>query len=337
MEYINKQLLLNKRPVGMPADDCWKLNEEKINSIGKSEILIEVKYLSIDPYMRGRMNDSASYAPPAKLGAPMTGESVGVVVESNSDIYHVGDKVCAHKGWQTYIKAKDTDVALMKVPESDISLSSFLGTLGMPGRTAYFGLNRVGKPKDGETLVVSAASGAVGSVVGQLAKIYGCRVIGIAGGQEKCSFVKDVLKFDDCLDYKAGNLKQGLENSCPNGIDIYFENVGGAVTKAIAPLLNKDSRVPICGFISQYNEVDMLKVETPFHVLGSLKTKPKHRFFVVTEWSDEWEMATKKILDLIIEGKILYKETITNGFENSPQALRDVLTGKNFGKQIIKI
>ena len=337
MEYINKQLLLNKRPVGMPADDCWKLNEEKINSIGKSEILIEVKYLSIDPYMRGRMNDSASYAPPAKLGAPMTGESVGVVVESNSDIYHIGDKVCAHKGWQTYIKAKDTDVALMKVPESDISLSSFLGTLGMPGRTAYFGLNRVGKPKDGETLVVSAASGAVGSVVGQLAKIYGCRVIGIAGGQEKCSFVKDVLKFDDCLDYKAGNLKQGLENSCPNGIDIYFENVGGAVTKAIAPLLNKDSRVPICGFISQYNEVDMLKVETPFHVLGSLKTKPKHRFFVVTEWSDEWEMATKKILDLIIEGRILYKETITNGFENSPQALRDVLTGKNFGKQIIKI
>ena len=337
MEYINKQLLLNKRPVGMPTDDCWKLNEEKINSIGKSEILIEVKYLSIDPYMRGRMNDSASYAPPAKLGAPMTGESVGVVVESNSDIYHIGDKVCAHKGWQTYIKAKDTDVALMKVPESNISLSSFLGTLGMPGRTAYFGLNRVGKPKDGETLVVSAASGAVGSVVGQLAKIYGCRVIGIAGGQEKCSFVKDVLKFDDCLDYKAGNLKQGLENSCPNGIDIYFENVGGAVTKAIAPLLNKDSRVPICGFISQYNEVDMLKVETPFHVLGSLKTKPKHRFFVVTEWSDEWEMATKKILDLIIEGKILYKETITNGFENSPQALRDVLTGKNFGKQIIKI
>ena len=337
MEYINKQLLLNKRPVGMPTDDCWKLNEEKINSIGKSEILIEVKYLSIDPYMRGRMNDSASYAPPAKLGAPMTGESVGVVVESNSDIYHVGDKVCAHKGWQTYIKAKDTDVALMKVPESDISLSSFLGTLGMPGRTAYFGLNRVGKPKDGETLVVSAASGAVGSVVGQLAKIYGCRVIGIAGGQEKCSFVKDVLKFDDCLDYKAGNLKQGLENSCPNGIDIYFENVGGAVTKAIAPLLNKDSRVPICGFISQYNEVDMLKVETPFHILGSLKTKPKHRFFVVTEWSDEWEMATKKILDLIIKGKILYKETITNGFENSPQALRDVLTGKNFGKQIIKI
>jgi len=337
MGLINKQYLLNKRPVGMPSDDCWKLNEEKINPIGKNEILIEVKYLSVDPYMRGRMNDSQSYAPPAKLGEPMTGESVGVVIESNSNIYDVGDKVCAHKGWQTHIIAKDTDVALMKVPESNISLSSFLGVLGMPGRTAYFGLNRVGKPKDGETLVVSAASGAVGSVVGQLGKLYGCRVIGIAGGQEKCSFVKDILKFDDCIDYKGGNLEQDLKESCAKGIDVYFENVGGAVTRAVAPLLNNGSRVPICGFISQYNEEDMFKVETPFHVLASLETKPKHRFFVVTEWTDEWEMATKKILNLISERKIIFKETITNGFENTPQALRDVLTGKNFGKQIIEI
>ena len=160
MEYINKQFLLDKRPVGMPEDDCWKLNEESITSIKNNEIIIEVKYLSIDPYMRGRMNDSKSYAAPAKIGEPMTGETAGVVVESNSDLFNVGDKVCAHKGWQTYIKAKDSDPALMKVPESNISLSSFLGTLGMPGRTAYFGLNRVGKPKDGETLVVSAASGA---------------------------------------------------------------------------------------------------------------------------------------------------------------------------------
>ena len=194
MEYVNKQLLLDKRPTGMPGDDCWKLNEEIISSIGSNEIIIEVKYLSIDPYMRGRMNDSKSYAAPAKIGEPMTGETAGVVVESNSDLFNVGDKVCAHKGWQTYIRAKDTDVALLKVPESDIGLSSFLGTLGMPGRTAYFGLNRVGKPKSGETLVVSAASGAVGAVVGQLGKIYGCRVIGIAGGSEKCAFVKDVLQ-----------------------------------------------------------------------------------------------------------------------------------------------
>jgi NADPH-dependent curcumin reductase CurA len=287
--------------------------------------------------MRGRMNDSRSYAAPAKIGEPMTGETAGVVVESNSDLFKVGDKVCAHKGWQTFIKAKDTDPALMKVPESNISLSSFLGTLGMPGRTAYFGLNRVGKPKDGETLVVSAASGAVGTVVGQLGKIYGCNVIGIAGGPEKCSYVEDVLGFDKCIDYKSGNLDEKLKNACPNGIDIYFENVGGEVTRAVAPLLNEGSRVPICGFISKYNEKDMMNVETPFHVLGKLEQKPEHRFFVVTEWMDEWESATKEILNLISEEKILFRETITSGFENAPQALRDVLTGKNFGKQIIEI
>ena len=270
MEYINKQFLLDKRPMGMPEDDCWKLNEEKITSLKKNEILIEVKYLSIDPYMRGRMNDSMSYAAPAKIGETMTGETAGVVIESNSNLYSVGDKVCAHKGWQTYIKTKDTDTALLKVPETNIGLSSFLGTLGMPGRTAYFGLNRVGHPKSGETLVVSAASGAVGTVVGQLGKIYGCRVIGIAGGPEKCAYVKDVLQLDECIDYKAGNLEQDLKNACPNGIDVYFENVGGPVTRAIAPLLNKGSRVPICGFISQYNAKDVLKAETPFDVLGSL-------------------------------------------------------------------
>ena len=253
------------------------------------------------------------------------------------DRYSVGDKVCAHKGWQTYIKTKDTDTALLKVPETNIGLSSFLGTLGMPGRTAYFGLNRVGHPKSGETLVVSAASGAVGTVVGQLGKIYGCRVIGIAGGPEKCAYVKDVLKLDECIDYKAGNLEQDLKNACPNGIDIYFENVGGPVTRAIAPLLNKGSRVPICGFISQYNAKDVLKAETPFDVLGSLEVKPKHRFFVVTEWADEWEAATKEILELVSQDKIRYRETVTKGFENAPQALRDVLTGKNFGKQIIEI
>ena len=216
-------------------------------------------------------------------------------------------------------------------------MSIFLGTLGMPGRTAYFGLNRVGKPKSGETLVVSAASGAVGAVVGQLGKIYGCRVIGIAGGPEKCAFVKDVLQLDECVDYKAGNLEEDLNNACPDGIDVYFENVGGPVTRAIAPLLNNGSRVPICGFISQYNEADMLKVETPFHVLGALENKPEHRFFVVTEWADEWEAATKEILQLVKEDKVRYRETITKGFENAPQALRDVLTGKNFGKQIIEI
>jgi len=337
MKYNNIQFLLSKRPKGMPSDDCWELNQETISSLDKNEILIEVKYLSIDPYMRGRMNEGVSYATPAKLGQPMTGETVGVVIESHSNLFNVGDKVCAHKGWQTYIKAKDTDLALIKVPNESLPLSLYLGTLGMPGRTAYFGLNRVAKPKKGETLVVSAASGAVGSVVGQLGKIYGCKVIGIAGGPEKCSYVKNVLNFDDCVDYKAGNLDDNLKNICTNGIDIYFENVGGAVTRAIAPLLNKGARVPVCGFISQYNEKDMLSAETPFHVLGALNPKPKHRFFVVHEWIDEFEAATKELSTLVLNKKILYRETVTKGFENAPQALRDVLTGKNFGKQIIEI
>ena len=337
MEYTNTQWLLNKRPVGMPEDNCWKINKESITSLEANEILIQVKYLSIDPYMRGRMNEGASYAAAAKLGEAMTGETVGEVVESNSNLFKVGDRVCAHKGWQTFIKVKDTDPTLFKVPSSNLNLSTYLGTVGMPGRTAYFGLNRVGKPKSGETVVVSAASGAVGTVVGQLAKSYGCYVVGIAGGPEKCSYVKDVLKFDECIDYKAGNLNQTLKDACHNGIDIYFENVGGEVTRAVAPLLNPGSRVPICGFISQYNAKDMFEAETPFHVLGALKPKPEHRFFVVTEWLNEWEEATKEITNLIEADKIFYKETITKGFENAPQALRDVLTGKNFGKQLIEI
>jgi NADPH-dependent curcumin reductase CurA len=337
MEYLNTQYLLDKRPKGMPDDDCWRMHQEKITGLDINEILIEVKYLSIDPYMRGRMNDGVSYASPAQLGEPMTGETAGVVVKSRSNLYKVGDKVCTHKGWQTYIKTKDTDLALIKVPDSNHPLSLHLGTLGMPGRTAYFGLNRVAKPKQGDTLVVSAASGAVGSVVGQLGKIYGCNVIGVAGGPEKCLYVKEVLKFDECIDYKAGNLNEQIAKACPKGIDIYFENVGGDVTRAIAPLLNKNARVPVCGFISQYNEDDMLNAETPFHVLGKLNPKPKHRFFVVHEWVDEFEAATELLSGYVSEGTIRYKETITKGFENAPQALRDVLTGKNFGKQIIEI
>ena len=337
MNYTNTQYLLDKRPSGMPEDDCWKLHQESITSLGKNEILIEVKYLSIDPYMRGRMNEGASYAAPTKLGEPMAGETVGIVVESNSNIYKVGDKVCAHMGWQTYIKSKDTNPVLLKVPESSIPLSAYLGTVGMPGRTAYFGLNRVGKPKAGETLVVSAASGAVGTVVGQLAKSYGCKVIGVAGGPAKCAFVKDELGFDECIDYKAGNLADDLKNACQDGIDIYFENVGGEVTRAVAPLLNHGARVPVCGFISQYNVKDIFETETPFHVLGKLTPKPEHRFFVVTEWADEWDKATDEISKLIINNELVYKETITKGFENAPQALRDVLTGKNFGKQLIEI
>ena len=337
MTYINKQWLLDQRPKGMPGDECWKLNEEEVRPLDKGEVLIKILYLSIDPYMRGRMNDGESYAAPAALGDPMTGESVGIVVESESDKFIKGDYLCVHKGWQTYIIASDEDTSLFKADPSVVPLQTYLGTVGMPGRTAYFGLLRVGLPKSGETIVVSAASGAVGSVVGQMGKILGCRVVGVAGGEKKCSYVKDVLGFDDCIDYKADNINENLAEACPDGIDIYFENVGGPVSEAVAKLLNPGSRVPICGFISAYNSEDMTKEKTPFHIFGEVDPVPEHRFFVVTEWFKEWREATNELSQWISEGKIKYEETITDGFENAPQGLRDVLSGKNFGKQLIKV
>ena len=263
--------------------------------IAAEHVIIEVKSASVNFPDVLMIQGLYQFQPPL----PFTpgGESAGIITEIGDgvDNFKVGDKVCAHMGWQTYIKSKDTNPVLLKVPESSIPLSAYLGTVGMPGRTAYFGLNRVGKPKAGETLVVSAASGAVGTVVGQLAKSYGCKVIGVAGGPAKCAFVKDELGFDECIDYKAGNLADDLKNACQDGIDIYFENVGGEVTRAVAPLLNHGARVPVCGFISQYNVKDIFETETPFHVLGKLTPKPEHRFFVVTEWADEWDKATDEI------------------------------------------
>ena len=337
MNYSNSRFLLNKRPIGMPEDDCWEQNSEVITDLNNGEILIQTEYLSIDPYMRGKMNDGLSYTPPLKIGEVMVGESVGRVIESKSKNYAIGDLVTVHQGWQTFIRTKDSDPSLQRVPQSNLQSSVFLGAIGMPGRTAYYGLNYVGKPKAGETLVVSAASGAVGSVVGQLGKLHGCRVVGIAGGREKAQYVAEELKFDHCIDYKNENVTQKLKEYCPDGIDVYFENVGGEITKDVSKFLNKGARVPICGFISKYNSPDIASEETPFHVLGALKPKPQHRFFVVTEWLNQFEKTTAILLNHIKSGDLKYKETITKGFENAPQALRDVLSGKNFGKQIIEI
>ena len=288
MNYNNSRFLLNKRPIGMPENDCWTLNSEIIKDLNNGEVLIQTEYLSIDPYMRGQMNDGLSYTPPLKIGDVMVGESVGRIVESKSKKYEIGNLVTIHQGWQTFIRAKDSDPSLQKVPKSNLQSSVFLGAIGMPGRTAYYGLNYVGKPKAGETLVVSAASGAVGSVVGQLGKLLNCKVVGIAGGTDKAQYVTEELKFDHCIDYKNENVAQKLR-------------------------------------------------ETPFHVLGGLKPKPQHRFFVVTEWLNQFEKTTAILLEHIKSGDLKYKETITKGFENAPQALRDVLSGKNFGKQIIEI
>ena len=334
---INKRVLFAKRPLGEPDDDCFRIDEVATPDLGSNEILIKTCWLSLDPYMRGRMNDMKSYTEPMQLGDVMTGESTGIVEESNSDKWQVGDRVAAHMGWQTYIVAKDDDARLMKVDLDNGTLSAHLGVVGMPGRTAYFGLTEVGKPKVGETLVVAAASGAVGSAVGQIAKILGLRAIGIAGGSEKCRYVKEELQFDDCLDYKSGNFAEKLGLACPDGVDIYFENVGGEVTKTVAPLLNEGARVPICGYISNYNDEDITKAETPFHILKQLKTVPEHRFFVVYEWQDRYEEATRQLGQWIKDGLLKYRESIGEGLENAPELFRGLLKGKNFGKQLVKV
>ena len=333
----NKRVLFAKRPLGEPDDDCFRIDEVATPDLGSNEILIKTCWLSLDPYMRGRMNDMKSYTEPMQIGDVMTGESTGIVEESNSDKWQVGDRVAAHMGWQTYIVAKGDDARLMKVDLDNGTLSAHLGVVGMPGRTAYFGLTEVGKPKVGETLVVAAASGAVGSAVGQIAKILGLRAIGIAGGSEKCRYVKEELQFDDCLDYKSGNFAEKLGLACPDGVDIYFENVGGEVTKTVAPLLNEGARVPICGYISNYNDEDITKAETPFHILKQLKTVPEHRFFVVYEWQDRYEEATRQLGQWIKDGLLKYRESIGEGLENAPELFRGLLKGKNFGKQLVKV
>ena len=333
----NKRVLFAKRPLGEPDDDCFKIDEVEIPALGPNEILIKTCWLSLDPYMRGRMNDMKSYTEPMQIGDVMTGESTGIVEQSNSDKWQVGDRVAAHMGWQTYIVAKGDDARLMKVDLDNGSLSAHLGVVGMPGRTAYFGLTEVGKPKAGETLVVAAASGAVGSAVGQIAKILGLRAIGIAGGSEKCRYVKEELQFDDCLDYKSGNLDDKSSVACPDGIDLYLAPVGGDVTKPAAPQLNQGARVPICGYISNYNDEDITKAETPFHILKQLEHVPEHRFFVVYEWQDRYDEATRQLGEWIKEGHLKYRESVGEGLENAPELFRGLLRGKNFGKQLVKI
>ena len=333
----NQRVLFAKRPLGEPDDECFKLDEVDVPELKENQILVKVCWLSLDPYMRGRMNDSKSYIAPMQIGDVMTGESSGIVVKSTSEKYSEGDYVAVHQGWQSYIVCNDNDERLMKIDLANGTLSAHLGVVGMPGRTAYFGLTEVGKPQAGETLVVAAASGAVGSAVGQIAKILGLRAVGIAGGPEKCSYVKDELGFDACIDYKKDGFAEELKAACPDGVDIYFENVGGAVTKAVAPLLNSGARVPICGYVSNYNDEDISKSESPFDILKQLEEVPEHRFFVVFEWIERYQEATEQLGKWVNDGTLKYRESIGEGLENAPELFRGLLKGKNFGKQLVKI
>ncbi|MBU2643335.1 NADP-dependent oxidoreductase [bacterium] len=331
------RVLLNKRPVGEPRDDDFRIETVPVAEPGEGELLLKVLWLSLDPYMRGRMNDVKSYAPPVGLGEVMVGETVNQVIISKSPHYTVGDIVVGGVGWQQYAVVPGDSKEIRKVDPELGPISTALYVLGMTGRTAYFGLLQVGEPKPGETVVVAAASGAVGSVVGQIAKIKGCRAVGIAGGKEKCDYVKNELGFDAVIDRKGGNMAADLKAACPDGIDVYFENVGGEVLHAVTPLLNPGARVPICGFVSQYNKEVPSEMEAPHNVLAKLPNPPFHRFLLVREWIREWAAATAQLSAWVKAGKLKYRESVVDGLDNAPATFRGLLQGKNFGKQLIRV
>ena len=332
---INQKWVLASRPAGEPTEDCFRLEEEPVGNLADGEILVEVEYLSLDPYMRGRMRGGKSYAEPIEIGEIVTGECAGIVAESRSPRWSEGDALTVHEGWQSLARVAGDSPTLLPADTALAPLSAWLGVVGMPGRTAYFGLKEVGKPRAGETLVVSAASGAVGSVVAQLGRLQGLRVVGVAGGPEKCAFCIDELGLDACIDYKAGGLRDELADACPDGVDIYFENVGGALTRAVAGLFNEGARAPICGFISLYNsEEDLTRAETPFKVFSELDPPPEHRFFLVREWFEQWLDASRELAGWVESGDIKYRETISDGLASAPSAFRGLLQGRNFGKQL---
>lgn len=335
----NRQIVLAERPKGMPNENTLRLEEVDVPQPGSGEMLLRTVYLSLDPYMRGRMNDAKSYAAPVRIGEVMTGQVVAEVVSSNLDAFEPGDHVLSGSGWQDYAVSDGTEVMnLGKQPENP---SWSLGILGMPGYTAYAGLLKIGEPKPGETVVVAAASGPVGATVGQIAKIKGCRVVGIAGGAEKCAHVVDNLGFDECIDHKADNFAEQLKSFCPDGIDVYFENVGGKVLYAVLPLLNAFARMPVCGVVSWYNLTGL--PEGPDFgpaIMGTiLRMKVKVQGFIIYD-SFPKTVYTEFVQDMtqwLAEGKVQYKEQVIDGLEKAPPALNDLLVGKSFGKMVVKV
>lgn len=332
MSQKNTQVLFANRPQGWVQESDFKIVETDLPALQDDEVLVKNLYLSLDPYMRGRMNEAKSYVAPMQLGDVMVGGTVGVVVESKNPDYKVDDQVLGYFGWQQYGISKGR--GLQKIPHGSIPLSTYLGALGMPGITAWVGLISIGEPKVGETVVVSAASGAVGSVVGQLAKQRGCRAVGIAGGKAKCDYVVNELGFDACVDYKAGHLREDLAAATPKGIDIDFENVGGEILETIATRLNPFARIPLCGFVSQYNET---KPQGFRHFAAILTSRVKVQGFIVGDHVDLWPQAVTELGELYSAGKLKYRESVAEGLENAPKAFIGMLKGENFGKQLVKL
>jgi NADPH-dependent curcumin reductase CurA len=332
MTLQNKQVLLAARPKGRPQESDFRLVETALRDPEEGELVVKNLFLSLDPYMRGRMNEGKSYAARVELGDVMVGGTVGEVIASRHPKLKVGDVVVGALGWQQYALSKGD--GLMKVDPAKVPLSAYLGAVGMPGVTAWYGLHDIGKPKPGETLVVAAASGAVGSVVGQLAKIAGCRAVGIAGGKDKCAYVTRELGFDVCLDHHDPSLKEQLREATPNGIDIYFENVGGPILDLVLARLNAFARIPLCGLVSQYNATEPYGVKN----FGALLTnRATVQGFIVSEHMDRWPAALADLAKHVTEGRLKYRESIAKGLESAPQAFIGMLAGKNFGKQLVDL
>jgi NADPH-dependent curcumin reductase CurA len=326
----NRRVLLASRPSGWVSEANFRIDETPLPQPAQGEVLVKNLWLSLDPYMRGRMSDAKSYVKGVELGEVMVGQTVGEVVSSRNEKFKEGDKVLTQLGWQLF----GTTTEATRVDEKRAPLSCYLGVMGMPGMTAYFGLKDIGQPKRGETVVVSAASGAVGSVVGQLARIWGCRAVGIAGGGQKCDYVTRELGFDACVDYKAANLKEALRQACPSGVDVYFDNVGGQIFDTLLTQMNLHARVVVCGLISDYNATEPYAIRNWRAVLVN---RIRLQGMIVFDWKERYGEATKALGGYFGEGKLKYRESVIEGLDNAPRGLIALLKGENFGKQLVKL
>jgi hypothetical protein len=328
----NRRVVLASRPAAEVSEADFRLESGPLASPGEGEVLVKNLWLSLDPYMRGRMSDAKSYVKGVDLGEVMAGQTVGEVLESRHPGLKQGDHVLTQLGWQLFGVCRGTEVA--KVDGKRAPLSYYLGMLGMPGMTAYFGLKEIGQPKAGETVVVSAASGAVGSVVGQLAKLWGCRAVGIAGGRAKCDYVTRELGFDACVDYKAGELHGALKAACPKGVDVYFDNVGGPILDTLLRLMNLHSRIVVCGLISDYSSAKPYGVKMLRSVLVN---RIRMQGMIVFDWKERYGEALKVLAGALAQGRLKTRESVLEGLEAAPRGLISLLKGGNFGKQLVKL
>lgn len=332
MTTTNKQVLLAARPDGWVKESDFRMVESPVPSPADGQVLLKTLCLSLDPYMRGAMNEKRAYGTALKIGDVMVGETVSEVTESKNPKFKIGDTVTAYAGWQQYALSDGKNLRI--VDPKLLPASAYLGVVGMPGVTAWYGLLKIGQPKAGETVVVSAASGAVGGVVGQIAKIKQCRVVGIAGGRQKSDYVTHELGFDACIDHRSGNWFEALAEATPNGVDIYFENVGGPVLDAILARCNPFARIPLCGMIAEYNAKERYGTKNLIAAVGS---RINMQGFIISDHFEIWPEALTQLAQWVREGKIKFRESITQGLENAPAAFVGLFKGENFGKQIVKI